>query len=120
MVSAKQTSISPVSPRSTLPLDEKNQIREDYRRSEMKKFLTIVGLLTVIATPAFAQSFNPDRGTGNVLPFAYAADAQSNAYAKGDDAFAMAPGEKTNLDTYSPANTGGGSEGYNWYLAHVR
>jgi len=28
-----------------------------------------VVLLTVIATPAFAQSFDPDNGTGNVLAF---------------------------------------------------
>ena len=33
----------------------------------MKKFLTVVGLLTVIATPAFAQSYDPDFGTGNVI-----------------------------------------------------
>jgi len=37
------------------------------RRSDMKKFLSTVVLLTVIATPAFAQSFDPDNGTGNVL-----------------------------------------------------
>ena len=34
----------------------------------MKKFLTTLAALTVIATPAFAQSFDPDNGTGNVLP----------------------------------------------------
>jgi hypothetical protein len=33
----------------------------------MKKFLSSVALLTVIATPAFAQSFDPDNGTGNLL-----------------------------------------------------
>jgi hypothetical protein len=33
----------------------------------MKKFMTIVGLLTVFATPAFAQSFSV---TGNLLPSA--------------------------------------------------
>ena len=32
----------------------------------MKKFLTVVGLLTVVATPAFAQSYSHDFGTGNV------------------------------------------------------
>jgi hypothetical protein len=35
----------------------------------MKKFLTTVAVLTVFATPAFAQSFDPDNGTGNVLSF---------------------------------------------------
>ena len=33
----------------------------------MRKFLTIVGLLTVVATPAFAQSYDHDFGTGNVI-----------------------------------------------------
>ena len=33
----------------------------------MKKFLTIVGLMTIVATPAFAQLFDPDNGTGNVM-----------------------------------------------------
>ena len=87
----------------------------------MKKFLTIVGLLTVVATPALAQSFTPSFGTGNELPFSYQSTAkgtQSIAHATGDNAFAQAAGEKTNLDSDSPANTGGGSEGYNWNLDH--
>ena len=37
----------------------------------MKKFLTTLAVLTVFATPAFAQSFDPDNGTGNVLSFAH-------------------------------------------------
>ena len=41
----------------------------------MKKFLTTFAVLTVIATPAFAQSFDPDNGTGNVLPFSSNATA---------------------------------------------
>jgi opacity protein-like surface antigen len=87
----------------------------------MKKILATMALLTVIATPAFAQSFNAQEGTGNELPFSYkstAHDTQSIARANGENAFAMAPGEKTTNDPYSPANTGGGSEGYNWDLAH--
>ena len=35
----------------------------------MQKLLTTLTVLTVIATPAFAQSFDPDNGTGNVLTF---------------------------------------------------
>jgi len=87
----------------------------------MKKFLTIVGLLVVVATPAFAQSFNSSNGTGNELPFSYNSashDTQSIARAKGENAFAQAPAGNTNLDPYSPANNGGGSEGYNWSVAH--
>ena len=33
----------------------------------MKKLLTTLTALTIIATPAFAQSFDPDNGTGNIL-----------------------------------------------------
>jgi len=44
----------------------------------MKKFLTTLAVLTVVATPAFAQSFDPDNGTGNVLPFSYAPTAPQN------------------------------------------
>ena len=34
----------------------------------MKRLLTAFAALTVIATPAFAQSFDPDNGTGNIVP----------------------------------------------------
>ena len=78
----------------------------------MKKFLTIVGLLTVVATPAFAQSYDHDFGTAG------RADATS-AYAQAPEKNAH---HKTRVDSrvdpYSPAETGGGSEGYNWNLAH--
>ncbi len=87
----------------------------------MKKFLTIIALLTVVATPAFAQSVIASNGTGNVLPFSYkstAQDTQSIARANGNEAFAMDPRGNTSLDAYSPANNGGGSEGYNWSVAH--
>jgi hypothetical protein len=82
----------------------------------MKKFLTVVGLLAVLATPAFAQSFNPGYGTGNELPFSYqptAQGTQSIAHANGSHAFAMAPRAETRVDRFSPALNGGGSEGYN-------
>ena len=35
----------------------------------MQKLLTTLAVLTALATPAFAQSFDPDAGTGNVLSF---------------------------------------------------
>jgi hypothetical protein len=37
----------------------------------MRTFLIIAGFLSVIATPAFAQSFDPEEGTGNAEPFVY-------------------------------------------------
>jgi hypothetical protein len=33
----------------------------------MKRLLTALAALTIIATPAFAQSFDPDNGTGNIV-----------------------------------------------------
>jgi hypothetical protein len=33
----------------------------------MRKLLTTLAALTVIAPPAFAQSFDPDNGTGNIV-----------------------------------------------------
>ena len=35
----------------------------------MRKTLITAAALTVIGVPAFAQSFDPDVGTGNILPF---------------------------------------------------
>ena len=81
----------------------------------MKKFLTVVGLLTVIATPAFAQSYDPDFGTGNVIN--EPALEQQAGRANAMSAFAQAPvantRSRTVVDSDSPAETGGGSTGYN-------
>ena len=61
----------------------------------MKKFLTIVGLLAMVATPAFAQSFDPDTGTGNVLSFSAKPIAPRNdkitVRQSGLHSFAMVP-----------------------------
>jgi hypothetical protein len=34
----------------------------------MKKVLTIAAFLASISLPAFAQSYDPDEGTGNIVP----------------------------------------------------
>ena len=86
----------------------------------MKKLITIVAVAaSVMATPAFAQSFDPDAGTGNVQSFNYRA-VGSEQFGKishrqsGLDAYAMVPGTSwTATDSNSPAAAGGGSEGYN-------
>lgn len=90
----------------------------------MKKFLTTLAALAVIATPAiatpaFAQSFCTCDGTGNVLKFAnnpITFQNQAPATATGQSglhAFAMVPGPGAALNSNSPAATGGGSLGYN-------
>ena len=73
----------------------------------MKKLITIVAITaSVMATPAFAQSFDPDAGTGNVLSFSSQPTAQQNnkvaGRQSGVDAFAMVPGTSSTADTYSP------------------
>ena len=86
----------------------------------MKKFLTTLAVLTTLAAPAFAQSFDPDAGTGNALPFAYTPAARQDhkiaARQSGLHAFAMVPGPGAAFNPNSPALTGGGSLGYNEML----
>jgi hypothetical protein len=85
----------------------------------MKKLITIVALATsVMAAPAFAQSFDPEFGTGNVLPSHYGTTTLHNSKTadreSGLNAYAMVPGVSSSAtDSNSPAATGGGSEGYN-------
>jgi hypothetical protein len=109
----------------------------------MKKLLTTLALLTVIATPAFAQSFDPENGTANVLSLRSGPTAIRNhrfaVRQNGLHAQAMVPPTRTQnhrftvrqngLDAQamvlralsapnpnSPASTGGGSLGYNEML----
>jgi hypothetical protein len=83
-----------------------------------------------IASPALAQSFDPEAGSGNVAGFGYApTPAQADEYAvpqsshantaarqNGLHAFASVPGTSSNSGSNDPAFTGGGSAGYNQML----
>lgn len=51
----------------------------------MKKILTLATFASVIALPAFAQSFDPDLGTGNVPPVANMGAASAYAQAPAMD-----------------------------------
>ncbi len=86
----------------------------------MKKFLTTLAVLTAVATPAFAQSFDPDSGTGNVLPFSSTTTAahheKSAVNHTGTQAFASVPGFGSVGGPDAPQATGGGSVGYNEML----
>jgi hypothetical protein len=87
----------------------------------MKKFLATLGVLTVVATPAFAQSFCTCDGTGNVLTFTHNPITlpQSAAIAApqtGQNAFAMVSAPSSPSNSNSPAAAGGGSLGYNEML----
>jgi hypothetical protein len=87
----------------------------------MKKIIMIVALGTaVLATPAFAQSFNPGFGTGNVLPFNGPTASQNvNAAAShqsGRRLYDSAQSDPASSNQSAPAATGAGSAGYNEML----
>jgi hypothetical protein len=83
-----------------------------------------------IASPALAQSFDPETGSGNVLSFSNAPTPAQNdqvavrqtSHAKvagrqnGLHSFARVPGGSAGGDSNDPALTGGGSAGYNQML----
>ena len=92
-----------------------------------------LAVTSLAATPAFAQSFDEDDGTGNVLTLSAQSTAPHVAVRHGSartsrrnglDAFAMeprrhshfAPRVQTPVDSDDPAITGGGSDGYNQLL----
>ena len=95
--------------------------------------IAALALTGLAASPAFAQSFDADDGTGNVLPFTSQSTApggavrHASAHATGQngrDAYAMEPRPQSNsasrartpVDSDDPAVTGGGSDGYNQLL----
>ena len=83
-----------------------------------------------IASPALAQSLNPEAGSGNVAGFSYgptpaqndeyivpqSSHAKTAARQNGLHAFASVPGTSSNSGSNDPAFTGGGSAGYNQML----
>jgi hypothetical protein len=83
-----------------------------------------------IASPALAQSFDPEAGSGNVAPFSYApiptasdtffarqaSQGKIAARRNGLHAFAMVPRGAAGGNANGPALTGGGSAGYNEML----
>ena len=95
--------------------------------------IAALAVTSLAATPAFAQSFDEDDGTGNVLtltsqstaPHVAVRHASARAtHRNGLDAFAMEPRRQSNfapriqtpVDSDDPAITGGGSDGYNQLL----
>jgi hypothetical protein len=101
---------------------------EKKTMSCISKLAIIAATAATIASPAFAQSFDPESGTGNVLAFRYEStavqnkkvsvrrDSQMTARESGLHAFAMVPGGSSSTDPNNPALTGGGSLGYNQNL----
>ena len=97
----------------------------------ISKFALITAIAAAgIASPALAQSFDPEAGSGNVAGFSYAptpapndefavrqsSHAKTAARQNGLHAFASVPGTSWNSGSNDPAVTGGGSAGYNQML----
>jgi opacity protein-like surface antigen len=86
----------------------------------MKTCLAALAVLTVVATPAFAQSFDAEAGTGNVTTFRSQSPVPRNdtfsVRQNGLHARAMVPRAHETFSPNSPASTGGGSLGYNEML----
>ena len=86
--------------------------------------LTVIAAVAAlgIASPAFAQSFDPDAGTGNVMSIGGRGVAsptkRTAAHLQGLHAFAMAPLGQAAKDSNDPSLTGGGSVGYNERVEH--
>ena len=86
--------------------------------SKWKVAVIIITTVTKMAfvSPAFAQSFDPEIGTGNVLMLNNQASVPHKHTAirrSGIDALAMVPRVQAGVASEDPANTGGGSIGYN-------
>jgi hypothetical protein len=54
---------------------------------EMNRFFAVLALASLVATPALAQSYDPDLGTGNIAPAPYAAAQTTDGF----QAMAQAP-----------------------------
>ena len=50
----------------------------------MKKLLTTVALITVLATPALAQAWDPDVGSGNIAPPPYGENLNGSSIYQND------------------------------------
>jgi len=87
----------------------------------MKKLIGIVIVATSIGAPAFAQSFDPDNGTGNLVTGNFVAAAPVHARAAprhpGEKAYALSPRRTINSNAGQFNDTpAGGSTGYNEML----
>jgi hypothetical protein len=81
--------------------------------------LTLVAAIAAIciASPALAQSFDPEAGSGNIVASNGGQTAPQNgqtaAHRSGLQAYAMVPRQAPTAGSTDPAVNGGGSTGYN-------
>jgi len=82
------------------------------------KLALVAAIVTFcIASPAFAQSFAPEAGSGNIVTSnsgqTIAPTRQVPAHRSGLNAYAQVPRQAATVNTADPALNGGGSIGYN-------
>jgi hypothetical protein len=86
------------------------------------KLAVMLAIATLgLASPAFAQSFDPAIGTGNNLPFGYQQTNNDGMPSAARKLYDMVPSvsaqsASSTANSNSPAATGGGSTGYNQEL----
>jgi len=84
-----------------------------------KRAMIVTAATLAITSPAFAQSFDPEAGTGNVWSTSgydeenAVRTRQPAARLSGLYAFAAAPRARVTADRNDPTLAGGGSLGYN-------
>ncbi len=83
-----------------------------------KSKLAIAAIVAIcIASPALAQSFDPEAGSGNIVADnssqAAAQTGQIAVHRNGLNAYAMVPRQPATGASTDPAVNGGGSIGYN-------
>jgi hypothetical protein len=86
----------------------------------MKLVIKIIIVAMAIASPAFAQSVDPEMGTGNgVSPVpVFIVDTRIVYRHTGEDAYALSARDNTDAGLTGAGDTGGGSKGYNENLTN--
>jgi hypothetical protein len=74
------------------------------------KSLIAAALLTVIAASAFAQSYDPDIGSGNIAVAPGSVSQVDITYLRGRDAYAQAPDSKDRREVKGQFGTTGADE----------
>ena len=71
----------------------------------MKKLLSTIALVTVIATPALAQSWDPDVGSGNIAPAPYGENLNGSSVYQNDGFNAQAEAPRQMRRAHHAAKT---------------
>jgi hypothetical protein len=76
------------------------------QETTMKKLITAAMLATVLTSPAFAQSYDPDIGSGNIAPNYSAGPGYNPDHAAFDRAHGRAVPHRADVDAFARVNDG--------------